>query len=567
MAIEIQRNEGSAEIEPRRRRGIKALLAGAVAAVGIGRANQEARADAFTPGNLVVYRTGTGAAALSSSATAVFLDEYTTAGVFVQSIAAPTSDNGLNQTLTASGTAVSEGRLSLSEDGKYLMFTGYDAAIGTTSVAGTVTSGGSAVARVIGRADAAGTLDTTTTTTRFSGTNIRGATSTNGTDIWATGANTGVIYSALGGTGASTIVSNTTTNLRDTHIVDGQLYVSSGTNTLRVGSVGTGTPTGTGNTTTNLSGIPLSAGTPISSYGFFMADLSSSVPGMDTLYIASDDANALQKFTLNGGTWTSNGTIGVNSDDYLGLTGTVSGGSVTLYATRYNGVSADQIVTLTDSSGYNGAFTGTPTVLVTASSANNIGFRGISFTPSLPDSLVYLKTDGVGDERGDVVTSGSNGSYSSSVLDLATSQNTGYVNILGGFPNPSGDAPALVMVDLNGTGPDNDSNGRADDIDALLESVQAGAGSSGFTILDPSDPTFAALASYYAGPGRTWDAIFSFSPVTDSGPGSLKFSWDFSANPTVTLDKLVVVPEPASAVSILGLGAFGVFRTRRGKKK
>src|SRR6266705_537597 len=64
---------------------------------------------AFTSGNLVVYRVGTGSGALASSATAVFLDEYTTAGTFVQTIAMPTTDSGANQTLTASGTATSEG--------------------------------------------------------------------------------------------------------------------------------------------------------------------------------------------------------------------------------------------------------------------------------------------------------------------------------------------------------------------------------------------------------------------------------------------------------------------------
>ena len=48
----------------------------------------------FTPGNLVVYRVGDGAAVLASSGTAVFLDEYTTAGVLVQSIPVPTTTPG-----------------------------------------------------------------------------------------------------------------------------------------------------------------------------------------------------------------------------------------------------------------------------------------------------------------------------------------------------------------------------------------------------------------------------------------------------------------------------------------
>jgi hypothetical protein len=38
---------------------------------------------AFTPGNLVIYRMNDGVAALSANGTAVFLDEYTTAGALV----------------------------------------------------------------------------------------------------------------------------------------------------------------------------------------------------------------------------------------------------------------------------------------------------------------------------------------------------------------------------------------------------------------------------------------------------------------------------------------------------
>lgn len=84
----------------------------------------------FTPGNIVVVRIGDGTAAPTSAATAVFLDEYTIGGVFVQTIALPTADNGSNQTFTLSGTATSEGSLNLSGNGQYLTLAGYDAAPG-----------------------------------------------------------------------------------------------------------------------------------------------------------------------------------------------------------------------------------------------------------------------------------------------------------------------------------------------------------------------------------------------------------------------------------------------------
>src|SRR5215470_11129777 len=327
---------------------------------------------AFTPGDLVIYRVGTGSGALTSAATAVFLDEYRPDGTLVQSIALPTADNANNQTLTASGTATSEGLLTLSADGHHLVLTGYDAAPGTASVAGTTSA---SVNRVVGSVDAAGNVDTTTTiNAAFSGNNIRGATSVDGTHFWVTGATSGVEFVAQGSSSAGSAISTTFTNLRAVEIFDGQLYVSSGSSTLRLGTVGAGEPTTSGQTTTNLPGFP-TTGSP---YEFFFADLSAAVPGVDTLYVA-DDSLGIEKFSLVGGTWVANGAVEA-SGAYRGLTGGVSGTTVTLYATG-NGSHLDA---LTDASGYNATLTGTPTVLVNAPA--NEAFRGVAFAPVAADT-------------------------------------------------------------------------------------------------------------------------------------------------------------------------------------
>ncbi len=121
---------------------------------------RNAHASAFTPGNLVIYRVGDGSAALASSATAVFLDEYTTSGGSpVQSIAMPTVVNASNKRLTASGTATSEGLMTRSVDGKYLTAAGYDAALATATPASSTSS---SINRVIARVDSSGAIDTTT---------------------------------------------------------------------------------------------------------------------------------------------------------------------------------------------------------------------------------------------------------------------------------------------------------------------------------------------------------------------------------------------------------------------
>src|SRR6185436_3014566 len=101
----------------------------------------------FSPGNLVIYRPGDGAAALGSNGTAVFLDEYTTGGVLVQSIPVPTTTVGAQRRLVCSGSATTEGYLTRSDDGQYVVFSGYDAALGAASIA---TSTSATVPRVIG---------------------------------------------------------------------------------------------------------------------------------------------------------------------------------------------------------------------------------------------------------------------------------------------------------------------------------------------------------------------------------------------------------------------------------
>src|SRR5204862_488216 len=94
-----------------------------------------------------------------------------------------------NLPLTNSGSASSEGALSLSGDGRFLVLAGYAAPPGTAGVAGSTTA---AVRRVIGRIDAAGIIDTSSLlTTAFSANNVRSAASADGSGFWAAGAGGG----------------------------------------------------------------------------------------------------------------------------------------------------------------------------------------------------------------------------------------------------------------------------------------------------------------------------------------------------------------------------------------
>src|SRR5262245_28648646 len=101
---------------------------------------------AFTPDDLVIYRVGDGSTVLTNTGNPVCLDEYTTTGTLVQSIALPTTASGSNNPLIASGTATTEGMLTLSADGQYLILTGYDRPLG--GIGSVVTS---TVPRDVGR--------------------------------------------------------------------------------------------------------------------------------------------------------------------------------------------------------------------------------------------------------------------------------------------------------------------------------------------------------------------------------------------------------------------------------
>src|SRR6185295_6465114 len=115
-----------------------------------------------TTAHLDIYRVGDGSGGLVNTGNAVFIDEVLADGSPVRSIPMPLAINGNNHRLVASGTASSEGLISRSVDGHFVMLTGYDAPLPTTGLAGT---SGAAVPRVVGRLAADGSVDTTTIVT------------------------------------------------------------------------------------------------------------------------------------------------------------------------------------------------------------------------------------------------------------------------------------------------------------------------------------------------------------------------------------------------------------------
>ncbi len=347
-------------------------LAAPVVASGLLCLSGAVTAAPFTPGNVVVHRVGDGSAALTSAATAAFLDEYTPAGALVQSIALPTVVSGLNKRVTASGTATTDSLLNRSADGKYLLATGYDAATGTAAITATTSLANN---RVVARVGADASIDSTTSLSdAATGTNFRAAASLDGTAFWVTGGSPGSVrYATLGGATSTQLVT-TPTNYRGVAIVDGQLYVSSGAGSFRMATVGTGAPTTAAQTITQLPGVPI---TNLFNQ-FFFAQLKPGSSSADTLYVTDETATTggIIKYSLVSGSWVSNGVI--IGTAYRGLTGVVAGTNVTLYATR-NGA---DLVSISDTSGHNGAFAGSATAIATAGANKSI--RGVAMAPQFP---------------------------------------------------------------------------------------------------------------------------------------------------------------------------------------
>lgn len=321
----------------------------------------------IAPGNLAVLRVGTGAAALSNASTAVFLDEYTTAGVLVQSLPLPTAASGSNFACTASGSATSEGILTQSADGNYLIAVGYSAAPGVASIASSTSA---ATPRVVARIGLDGSIDTSTSLNNvFSGNNIRSAASDDGSQFWAVGANSGVVYATLGATTGLSLNTALPVNMRVAGIFGGQLYVtSSASSNNGVVAVGTGLPTTAGQTPALLPGFPTATASP---YDFFFADA-------DTVYVADDRTNGnggIQKWVQSGGVWSLAYLLAPAANlGCRGLSGHILNGVVTLYATT----TGNALVSVVDTGSGPGSFT------TVATAATNTALRGVRFVAKAP---------------------------------------------------------------------------------------------------------------------------------------------------------------------------------------
>lgn len=369
-----------------------ASLAVAIAAVGFGQ-QRAVQAAPITPGNLVIYRAGSGTNALTNTGNNVFLDEYTTAGSLVQSIVITATGTGTK--LVSAGLSTSEGPLSISADGRWIGFSGYNNTVGGAT---TMTS---AASSVIPRT--AGILDTTTGNftltvmgTWFSAASPRSVVTTDGNQLWAIGGNSGVLYGTVDGSSgafANSAMTNTGTNLRVLGLYGNNLYVSAATGTWPTVGLLAGNPLVNGTTASNtfLPNIPRQGGTPTTSrYGFTFLDTNPAIAGVDTLYAVDDSATSggLWKYTLDSsGTWNAAGSITALTGALRGVTGGVDGSSVQLYMTG----SGNTLWKYTDTTAATSVLSGTLSAFTSiAIASGSTAFRGVALVPvPVPEPSTY----------------------------------------------------------------------------------------------------------------------------------------------------------------------------------
>jgi hypothetical protein len=337
---------------------------------------------AFTPGDVVVYQTGTGSTALSNATTnPVVLDEYSPTGTLVQAITLPSTSAGsgtnVNQPLTDFPNGVfGAGLLTLSSDGSTLVVPGYD--------------GSSTSLHTVGLVGVNGVPNTSNTFTDF-GARPDGVASPDGSTLYlATTSNDLVIATAGGNQGETgTVASSTLTDIRGVEIVNGVVYVSD-QNTAPISADRLASLSG--NTLTNLPGTAIP--NLSSPYGFFFA---SDTSIDDTLYVADNGTGSVDKFSLVGGVWDAEGSfpaLGV-----VGLTGVqTSPTSVTIYGTEdpFGTSTASALYVGTDTLSPSGPTMASGTALsslitMASSSTSNVQFRGVALVPQSP-SLPSITT-------------------------------------------------------------------------------------------------------------------------------------------------------------------------------
>ena len=316
------------------------------------------QAGGFTPGNLVVERLGDGTQTLATTGNTIFLDEFTPGGTAVQSIQIDNSDSSA---LIDDGTANTCGGITLSPDGQLLCFPGYNTPQPYSASLSAATSAN--VPRGVGTVNASGVYQLAVTTSYYSATSIRGATTDDQGNFWTSGGSAagggGICYLGAGSPPAN--LTNGTYRLVFLFGTNLWFDVQNSSYNDNLGAY-------------EFTGAPAVPATPAQIFtiaGSSTYGLAVNNPANPTVIYYANATSGIHKWTNNGsGTWSQ--AYVVYASDVFGLTVDWTTTPATLYATTVS--AANKLISIVD----NGAGS-TATTLATAPAKEY--FRNVAFAP------------------------------------------------------------------------------------------------------------------------------------------------------------------------------------------
>ncbi len=287
-------------------------------------ADNQSAAENYVNGQLADTNTAFG---LTDAPSPDFIDQYVigaagqTSSLYTFSLPTVATSSG-NQAFTDNSSSRSEGELTLSANGEYLVAGGYNSTVDLWAPEPGLSTAPQ-VNRVMATISGTGVINTTTALTdAYSGGNFRGVVSSDGTQFWTAGSSSGATdeythYAQLGATVSTEITGpSNPANTTAVEIFNGQLYESTrstpGSTLAGIYQVGTGLPTTAGQTQSlfietpqsNPLNVTDSDGTT-SGFGFFMADLPSnpnSINGVNVAYVA-DEQMGIARYDYTSTGW------------------------------------------------------------------------------------------------------------------------------------------------------------------------------------------------------------------------------------------------------------------------
>ena len=365
--------------------------------------------------NLVIVRVGDGAQTLTINGSAMFLDQFSIGGSYVNTITIPDDGstamaaigwdniNGVNSGSTT-GSSVTRSR-----DGRFMVIAGYNTNLnyGASLMASAATN----VAKGIGLIDSAGQYSIVKTTNSiFDGSFWRAAVTDGTNNYWGVAGIAGTYY--FGFDAAPALIQSTFINSRSMGLFNGDIYCATAA-----------TPTGL----LKISGMPNTTNTPTVLFNASSGTYDIAVNAAGDLIYVTDQRNignggGIQRWEFNGSVWALAYTM-TNGLGNLGpryIAADFSGASPVLYVTSNDQTfDNNRLMKVTD--------TGVNSLISTLAFAGaNQTFRGVQFGP-VPNTVIPRPTLSFGQSGNNLVLTWS-GSFT---LMSATSVTGPYIDVPG----------------------------------------------------------------------------------------------------------------------------------------